>query len=121
MHRRDEGAEDGRYRPRTSGCYPKFSRPCPKCGGLMKLLRKVQPAECWDSSSPNHGVRTIGLRFWLCESDKCRKVVDAWDGYEPPEHMRGFFVYPSGMLLIGKVLVAAYLCYLAYYVLFLAK
>ena len=59
-----------------------------------------------DSSSPNYGDWTIGLRFWMCGS--CRRILDAWDGYEPPENMRKFFSYPSGISTLGLILSAIF-------------
>ena len=74
----------------------------------MRLCRKRKEAECMDSSSPNYGDSTIGLRFWMCSGDSCRRIIDAWDDYEPPESMRQFFSYPSGISTLGLILSALF-------------
>jgi hypothetical protein len=73
----------------------------------MRLFCKINSfARCSDDSSPNYGKEKAGLRFWSCGS--CSKISDAWDDYEPPESMRQFFSYPSGISTLGLILSAIF-------------
>lgn len=97
--------------PRKTRCEPLPTIKCPDCGATMRAWRAKKRSPGYDPYSPNYGRPVLGKMLWFCGNDACKRVIDCWDGWEPPDMYRHlykirFFSTKLGRVVLGCAVVA---------------
>lgn len=91
--------------PRRTGMAPLQTIRCPDCGGAMRVRVARKQANGYDPYSPNYGRGVFGKRLWCCGNKGCMRVLDCWDGWEPPDMYRHLFKVSFFSTKPGKLLL----------------
>jgi len=86
----------------------------------MRAWRAKKHSTGYDPYSPNYGRSVFGKMLWFCRNDDCKRVIDCWDGWEPPDMNRhlykiGFFSTRIGRFTLACAVVALIGALLGFY------